>query len=185
MDLARFLVGALLVRDAPEGRVSARIVETEAYLAQGDAASHSRSGETARNRSMFLARGHAYVYFIYGSAYCLNVASARNGVGEAVLLRAAEPLEGLELMRKRRPKAKNDAALLRGPGNLAAAFGLDRRLDGADLCEAGSELYLARGTPPAAILETERIGISRDAHHQLRFLEAGSPFASGPKRPRA
>jgi len=164
----------------------ARIVETEAYLSSGDAASHSSRGMTARNRSMFFERGHAYVYFIYGSAYCLNVTSECAGIGEAVLLRAAEPLEGLELMRACRPKAKTDAALLRGPGNLAAAFALDRSLDGSDLCGRSSELYLARGTAaPTELVETVRIGITRDAALPLRFFERDSPFVSGTKRSRA
>src|SRR5262249_17213531 len=101
VELARYLIGKTLVRDSDEGRSSGRIVETEAYVV-GDAAGHAFRGPTARNRALFLRRGHAYVYFIYGVCYLLNVSSERAGVGAGVLLRALEPLTGIELMQKRR-----------------------------------------------------------------------------------
>ena len=176
--LARFLLGTILVRDEPRGRTVARIVETEAYLPEVDAASHAYRGPSKRNRSMFLRRGHAYVYFIYGTWHCLNVTSEAEGTGAAVLLRAAEPLEGIARMRRRRKTAKL-ADLARGPGRLAAAFGLDRRHDGLDLCASGSELWLAAGAPPPALGESIRIGLSSDAHRVLRFFERGSAFVSG------
>jgi DNA-3-methyladenine glycosylase len=110
-ELARFLIGKTLVHDAPDGRLSGRIVETEAYLV-GDPACHAYRGETKRNRALFLERGHVYVYFIYGSHYMLNVSADRAGAGAGVLLRAMEPLEGLPL----------DPGTARGPGRLAAAM---------------------------------------------------------------
>ena len=112
--LAQFLIGKTLVRDAAEGRTSGRIVECEAYV-PGDASGHAYVGETERNRSLFLRRGHAYVYFIYGMHFCVNVSAETPGVGAGVLLRALEPIEGVEIMRKRRGVRRlNDLA--RGPG---------------------------------------------------------------------
>ncbi|MBD5634638.1 MAG: DNA-3-methyladenine glycosylase, partial [Candidatus Eremiobacteraeota bacterium] len=120
--LARFLIGTAIVSDSADGRTAARIVETEAYL-PNDAACHAFRGETVRNRTLFRRRGLAYVYFIYGNHFCVNVSSEVEGVGAGVLLRAAEPLVGLELMRSRRPGSP-ERDLLRGPGRLAAALGV-------------------------------------------------------------
>jgi DNA-3-methyladenine glycosylase len=178
--LARFLVGTVLVRDEPMGRLAARIVETEAYV-PGDAASHAYRGETPRNGAMFLERGHAYVYLIYGMSHCLNVSSERGGTGAAVLIRAAEPLLGIPLMEQRRATSvRRDLA--RGPGRLAQAFGLDRSHDRLDLCAPASPLWLAAGTPPAALGESARIGLTRETERILRFFERGSPFVSGTKK---
>jgi DNA-3-methyladenine glycosylase len=174
------LLGAILVRDDGRERLAARIVETEAYLPEVDSASHAFGGPTARNRSMYLQRGHAYIYFIYGAYYCLNVASEDRGVGAAVLLRAAEPLEGLATMRRRRG-ATRPIDLTRGPGRLAQAFGLTRRQDGLDLCSPRSPLWLAAGTAPAEVGASVRIGLSRDVHRVLRFFERDSAFVSGPR----
>jgi DNA-3-methyladenine glycosylase len=182
--LARCLIGKTLVRDAPEGRASGRIVETEAYLV-GDAACHGFRGPTPRNRSLFLARGHAYVYFIYGVFFMLNVASETAGVGAGVLLRAVEPLDGIDVMaaRRARPGAPIPAVdLARGPGRLATAFAIDRRLDGIDLCADGP-LWLAsaaRATGP--IGASARIGLTVEMARVLRFYERANPCVSGPKR---
>src|SRR5689334_7820871 len=139
-SLARFLIGKTLVRDAPEGRTAGRIVETEAYV-PGDASGHAYIGQTDRNRSLFLRRGHAYVYFIYGVHFCVNVSGDRPGIGAGALLRALEPMEGMELMRQRRGTQRL-ADLARGPGRLCEAMDIARRLGGADLCAAGP-LWLA------------------------------------------
>ncbi len=182
--LARYLIGKTLVEAGPAARVSGRIVETEAYLV-GDAACHAFRGPTPRNRSLFLARGHAYVYFIYGVHFMLNVSGGPAGIGTGVLLRAVEPLEGLDTMRRRRgPTAAGDPAhaLARGPGRLATAFAIDRRYDGIDLCADGP-LWLGsavRTTGP--IGESVRIGLNVEADRVLRFYERGSPAVSGPKR---
>src|SRR6185295_6667509 len=138
--LARFLIGKTLVRDTPEGRTSGRIVETEAY-APGDASGHAYVGETDRNRTLFMRRGHAYVYFIYGMHFSVNVSAERPGIGAGVLLRALEPIEGLEIMRARRRTHKL-TDLARGPGRVAEAMKVDRSLDGVDLCSRGP-LWLA------------------------------------------
>src|SRR5262249_22774026 len=140
--LARYLIGKLVVRTLLEGVASGRIVETEAYIV-GDAAGHAFRGMTPRNRSLFLAPGHAYVYLAYGISYMLNVSSERAGIGAGVLIRALEPLEGIGIMEKNRGIARL-RDLARGPGRLAAALRIDRRLDGLDLCRKGP-LWLAQG----------------------------------------
>lgn len=179
-SLARFLIGAAIVSDAPEGRSALRIVETEAYL-PGDAACHAFRGETRRNGTLFRRRGLAYVYFIYGNHFCLNVSSEVEGVGAGVLLRAGEPLAGLALLAARRPRAA-PRDLARGPGRLAAALGVGREYDGLDLCAPGPLWLAAHPRPAAPPGESVRIGISKEADRVLRFYERGSPFVSGPAR---
>ena len=178
-SLARFLIGKLLVRSLPEGLVSGRIVETEAYVI-GDAAGHAYRGMTPRNRALFLEPGHAYVYLAYGISYMLNVSSEAPGIGAGVLIRALEPLDGIPIMRLNRG-IERLRDLARGPGRLTAALRVDRRLDGLDLCREGP-LWLRRGDPePGEIGQSIRIGISRDANRLLRFYLRDSPFVSGPR----
>jgi len=176
--LARWLIGKTLVRDAEEGRTSGRIVEVEAYVV-GDASGHAYVGETGRNRSLFLRRGHAYVYFIYGMHFCVNVSGERPGIGAGVLLRALEPIDGVAIMQARR-RVHRLADLARGPGRLAEAMAIDRRLDGIDLCSR-SPLWLASEVqPPGRVATSPRIGISKETKRLLRFYEAGNPHVSGP-----
>jgi DNA-3-methyladenine glycosylase len=175
--LARYLIGKLLVRETPEGVVSGRIVETEAYIV-GDAAGHAYRGMTARNRSVFLERGHTYVYVAYGLSNMLNVSSEAPGIGAGVLIRALEPVEGVEIMRFNRG-VERLRDLARGPGRLAQALRIDRLLDGIDLCRRGP-LWLARGAGEVGqIGESVRIGITKDAERVLRFYVRGSLFVSG------
>jgi DNA-3-methyladenine glycosylase len=177
--LARYLIGKLLVRELPEGVASGRIVETEAYVV-GDAAGHAYRGMTPRNRSLFLERGHAYVYLAYGVSYMLNISSETPGIGAGVLIRALEPLDGVAIMRRNR-RVERLRDLMRGPGRLAAALRIDRSLDGLDLCQEGP-LWLGRdGLDPGEIGRSVRIGISQDAERVLRFYLRNSPFVSGPK----
>lgn len=187
VELARYLIGKVVVHDLsggpddPKGRLSGRIVETEAYVV-GDAAGHAFRGPTPRNRSLFLERGHAYVCFIYGSSYCLNVSSELPGIGAGVLLRALEPLDGIALMRRRRGTARL-RDLARGPGRLAAALRIDLRHDGVDLCADGP-LWLGRAQHAGSIgpIGTSvRIGVTREANRMLRFYERGNPLVSGPR----
>jgi DNA-3-methyladenine glycosylase len=178
--LARFLIGKTLVHDLDDGRVSGRIVETEAYLV-GDAASHCFRGVTERNRAMFLERGHAYVYISYGVWPCMNVVGEGPGVGAGVLLRALEPVQGLAAMACKRGTDKL-LDLARGPGRLAAAMGVTLARNGADLCAPGPLWLGSSLREPAAIGATTRIGISKEAHRPLRFFERGSPYVSGPRR---
>jgi DNA-3-methyladenine glycosylase len=178
-SLARCLIGKILVRELPEGVASGRIVETEAYVV-GDAAGHAYRGMTGRNRSLFLERGHAYVYLAFGSSWMLNVSSERPGIGAGVLIRALEPLEGVPIMRLNRG-IERLRDLARGPGRLTAALRVDRRLDGIDLCQEGP-LWLGRGDRETGeIGQSIRIGISRDANRLLRFYLRDSPFVSGPR----
>ena len=177
-ELARYLIGKTLVRRAGRNRMSGRIVETEAYP-PGDRSGHSYHGRTARNETLFLDRGFAYVYFIYGASYMLNVTAEEPGVGAGVLLRAIEPLEGINLMKRLR-KTDKLRDLARGPGRLAAALQIDQRLDGVDLCASGP-LWLGTAVRETAhIGTTVRIGITREVDRPLRFFEVGSLFVSGP-----
>ena len=177
------LLGQLLLRNTSEGLAGGPIVEAEAYLFE-DPASHSFSGETARNRSMYGPPGHAYVYFIYGVHWCVNAVCAPKGVGEAVLIRAIEPTVGLDLMRARRHTAKT-ANLTNGPGKLCAALDITRPLDSADLCDPPSGLFIAVNPDLKSFLKergplvrTTRIGITKSADLPLRFCLKRSPFLS-------
>jgi len=177
-ELARYLIGKTIVRKIERNRLSGRIVETEAYP-PGDRSGHAYRGRTLRTHTLFLERGFAYVYFIYGTSYMLNVSSEEHGVGAGVLLRAIEPLEGINLMKWFR-KTDKLRDLARGPGRLAAALIIDKRLDGVDLCADGP-LWLGTAVRETArIGTTVRVGITREVHRPLRFFEAGSPFVSGP-----
>ena len=176
--LARSLIGKILVRETTGGLVTGRIVETEAYPV-GDRAGHTYRGMTVRNRSLFLSRGHAYVYLIYGKSYLLNVASEIDGIGAGVLIRALEPMEGISIMKRNRG-TQNLYQLTRGPGRLAMALQIDRRLDGIDLCRNGLLWLSYDGQHPAKLGRSVRIGISNGAELLLRFYIRGSPFVSGP-----
>jgi DNA-3-methyladenine glycosylase len=179
VELARRLIGKVVVRATPEGLLSGRIVETEAYPV-GDAAGHAYRGETPGNRALFLGRGHAYIYLAYGVHYMLNVSSEAAGVGAGVLIRALAPLEGIETMRRNR-RIESLRDLARGPGRLAAAFEIDRGLDGVDLCRVGP-LWIARGLREGPeVGASTRIGLSQGADRLLRFYARGDRFVSGPK----
>jgi DNA-3-methyladenine glycosylase len=174
------LIGKILVRTIASPELLVRIVETEAYP-PNDPASHAFRGETARNRAMYLERGFSYVYFIYGTAYCLNVASETPGVGAAVLVRAGEVLAGRdEIARLRGGDSGRD--LLRGPGRLCAGLAVDRALDGIDLCRGSGPLWLASGEARAEIGTSPRIGLTRAPEPAWRFFERGNPLVSG-RRP--
>jgi DNA-3-methyladenine glycosylase len=178
-ELAQYLIGKTIVRKIGGNRISGRIVETEAYP-PGDSSGHAFRGQTARNHSLFLGTGFAYVYFIYGMSYMLNVTADEPGIGSGVLLRALEPLEGINLMERRR-KTDKLMDLARGPGRLAAALQIDQRLDGVDLCADGP-LWLGPAVRKAAHIGTSvRIGINREVGRLLRFFEVGNAFVSGPR----
>jgi len=144
-------------------------------------AGHAFRGETPSIRSLFLSHGHAYVYFTYGSCFMMNVSSEEAGTGAGVLIRALEPLEGVEFMQRRRGTTRlHDLA--RGPGRLAQAMDINKRYDGVNLC-AGGKLWLGDAVrPPSIIGISARIGITRDVQRPCRFYERGSPFVSGLKR---
>lgn len=185
VELARFMIGKFLVHDSPQGRVSGRIVETEAYPV-GDSTSYAYHGRRPYNGALFQAPGHAYVRLVYGASYMINMSSEEEGVGAAVLLRSVEPIEGVALMQARRAGARH-VDLARGPGRLTAAFAIGPEWDGVDLC-GGAALWIGRNARAGAdqsgarIAATKRIGLSREMHALLRFYERGSLFVSGPKR---
>ncbi len=175
--VARELLGQILVSNNSEGMTSGVIVETEAYL-QNDPACHAARGMTERNRAMFGPPGCAYIYFIYGMYYCFNVVTREQGIGEAVLIRALEPLEGIELMKKRRGRDKL-TELCSGPGRLVQAMGIDKGGNGRNLTGNGNGLFIcAAGECGHKIVNTTRIGISEGKELPLRFYIDGSPFVS-------
>ena len=171
------LLGKVLVR----GDLAARIVEVEAYCGAVDPGSHAYRGMTRRNATMFGPAGGLYVYFTYGMHWCANAVCGEVGEGVAVLLRAAEPLRGLEEMRGRRPKARRDRDLCRGPARLCQAFGLDGAHDGADLPTADRGVTIVDdGTPPRPATVTTRIGLTAGAEHPWRWCATGDPHLSRP-----
>jgi DNA-3-methyladenine glycosylase len=178
-DVAPELLGAILIHDTPAGRIAGRIVEVEAYLGPEDLAAHSSRGETPRNSVMFGPPGHLYVYLVYGIHHCVNVVCGPDAKPEAALLRAAELTQGEELARRRRGDVPA-SRLAAGPGNLAAAFDIDRRLNGADLL--AGPVRLERGPRPRAIERTARVGVDYAAgwtDRRLRFLIRDDSHRSG------
>jgi DNA-3-methyladenine glycosylase len=179
LDVAKQLLGKYLVRKHPKGHTVGRIVETEAYVGPQDLACHASKGRTARTEVMFGPPGHAYVYFIYGFYNMLNLVTEAEDYPAAVLIRAVEPVDGIELMRTRR---KNGLLrnLASGPGKLCQAFGIDRSLNGADLCR--SVLFVEdRGEPTPKFQATPRIGVDYAGKWKdkpFRFVIRGSEFVS-------
>jgi DNA-3-methyladenine glycosylase len=176
-QLARFLIGKLVVRSLAEGVAAGRIVETEAYTI-GDPAGHAYRGITPRNRTLFLERGHAYIYLAYGISFMLNVSSEAPGIGAGVLIRAIEPTCGIALMQRNRG-TERVRDLARGPGRLCEALAIDRQLDGIDLCQAGPLWLGSDGRASDEIGQGKRIGITRAADYPLRFYVRGNAFVSG------
>ncbi|MDB6033578.1 MAG: 3-methyladenine glycosylase [Verrucomicrobiales bacterium] len=181
--VAQSLLGHYLLRNTPKGPAGGRIVETEAYLI-GDPACHSYGGPSARNQSMFGPPGHAYVYLIYGIYYCFNTVCRPPGHAEAVLVRAIEPEFEVDWMQQQR-KADTLKLLTNGPGRLCLALNINRKLDGVDLCDTKSPLFIAENPKRKKTLKelgpmvtTTRIGITKAAEHPLRFYLSASPFVS-------
>jgi len=174
--VARELLGKLLAH----GRTAGMIVETEAYLGRNDPASHAWRGPTRRNAVMFGPAGHAYVYFIYGMHECVNAVTEPEGAPGAVLIRALEPLCGIELMRRRRPQARSVEQLASGPAKLTVALGITRRLNRADLTVGPLTVRSWSGAPEFEIETTTRIGIRHAADWPLRFLIRGHCCCSKP-----
>ena len=187
--VARALIGKVLVRNG-RPRLTARIVEVEAYLGADDPASHSAAGRTARTEVLFGPPGYAYVYFIYGNHYCLNVSCEPDGQAGGVLFRAVEPLEGVNQMARTRgieiASDKDLPKLTAGPGRLAEAFGITRARDnGVDLTSPASSLWLGDdGYRARGIVVTTRIGITKAADHPLRYLLDRNPFVSRKAKPK-
>lgn len=189
--VARQLLGKVLVRDAGNAQLTARIVEVEAYLGIDDPAAHSAAGRTLRNAVLFGPPGHAYIYFIYGNHYCLNVSCEPEGQAGGVLFRALEPLSGIEAMSRARNVQLNRPGDLRklssGPGRLCEAFGITRARDnGVDLTSPASGLWIGDDRyRPGSISQTPRIGITKAAEMPLRYFLTNNPFVSGSRSTKA
>jgi len=160
------------------GRTSGRIVETEAYLGVGDGAAHTARGPTPRTQVIFGPPGHAYVYLIYGMYECLNLVCEPDGIAGCVLIRAVEPLEGLPLMRRRRPAASRIEDLANGPGKLTRALGIDLRQNGVDVTRGPLLVSAPPNTEPVDIAVSRRIGITKSPDLPLRFFIRGNRFVS-------
>jgi DNA-3-methyladenine glycosylase len=184
LSVARDLIGCVFVHDDPRGRVSVRLVETEAYRGVIDPGSHGYRGPTPRTEVMYGPPGHLYVYFTYGMHWCANIVCARDGVCEAVLMRAGEPVAGIELMRRRRARISDDRLLAAGPARLTQALGIDRVHNGSSLLRGG-RFWCERDSGTAQYQKTEisqtvRIGLSVGRGDDLpwRFVVSGNPYAS-------
>ena len=176
LEICPELIGKIIVFERPDCCLSARITEVEAYIGQDDPACHAARGMTERNRIMFGQPGLAYIYFIYGMYNCLNFVTEREGFAAAILLRGAEPLDGVETMRER-SKVRHDWQLLNGPGKFCRSFGLTREQNGLDL--TGQELYLERsGRSTPAVERSPRIGISAGTELSWRFFDPASRSVS-------
>jgi DNA-3-methyladenine glycosylase len=180
VDLARALLGKVLVHEVNGAVLLGRIVETEAYLPH-DPACHAYRGMTQRNRSLFLDRGHAYVYLCYGTSYMLNVSSEAAGIGAGVLLRAVQPMQGFEHM-QRKPKPQRMLDLARGPGRLTTAFKVDRRHDGLNLFSSAQLWIGADDSRIGTIRKSVRIGLTKAAELPLRFFIADNSYVSGSRK---
>jgi DNA-3-methyladenine glycosylase len=178
VEVARALLGKIVVHNSVGARIAGRIVETEAYLGAGDQAAHAARGLTPRTRVIFGAPGHAYVYLIYGMYECLNVVAEAEGVAGCVLIRALEPLAGIEQMRRRRPAARRTEDLANGPGKLTLAMGITRRHNGADLTRGPLTVHAPE---TARLFDTgvsPRIGITQSRDLPLRFFIRGNRCVS-------
>ena len=176
--VARDLLGAILRCETPEGVASGRIVETEAYLGEHDAACHAAAGRTARTEVLYGEPGTAYVYFTYGMHWCANAVTRRAGLPSAVLIRALEPLDGVELMARRRPKARDRRDLANGPAKLSAALGITGELNGLPLRRSRLTIHRGLTIPAREIGVTPRIGITSATDWPLRFVWTESDFLS-------
>lgn len=176
-QVAKDLLGQILVNQTPQGTASGRIVEVEAYLPKNDPGCHAARGKTPRNQVMFGHAGHAYVYFCYGNHYLFNVVTEKNGIPGAVLIRALEPVEGAGLMAKRRGRLDvADRGLTNGPGKLVQALGIVKQHNGVQLWK--KPVYLQKATRQEAIGVTTRIGITEGSELPLRFYLKGNPYLS-------
>lgn len=178
--VARELLGAVLSCRTPEGTASGVIVETEAYLGEHDPACHAAVGRTRRTAPLYGVPGSAYVYFIYGMYWCMNAVTRAEGLPSAVLIRALEPLTGLDLMRSRRPRVRRDTDLCNGPGKLCLALGIGPEHNGLSLQRGALTLRAGERVPDGDVAVTPRIGITRAAEWPLRWVVRGNPHVSRP-----
>jgi len=176
--VAREMLGTVLECETEDGLASGIIVETEAYLGEHDLACHAAAGRTARTEALYGPPGTSYVYFIYGMYWCFNAVTREVDLPSAVLVRALEPLDGIALMHKRRPRIKNDVDLTNGPGKLCAALGIDGSLSGKSLQRTPLRIREGDPVPDESVEVTTRIGITKSADWPLRWLVRGNRFVS-------
>ena len=172
------MLGCVLECDTEDGRASGIIVETEAYIGEHDAACHAAAGLTKRTEPLYGPPGNAYVYFIYGMHWCINAVTRARGLPSAVLIRALEPLDGVALMRRRRPRARTDRELTNGPGKLCAALGIDNRMNGIPLQRRPVVIRAGQSVPDGDVVVTPRIGITQAADWPLRYFVRDNQFVS-------
>jgi DNA-3-methyladenine glycosylase len=177
-QVARDLLGKILECRTPMGTASGRIVETEAYIGEHDLACHAVAGRTRRTEPLYGPPGRSYVYFIYGMYWCFNAVTRAAGLPSAVLVRAIEPLAGVDLMRARRPTARRDVNLTNGPGKLCLALGITGAHNGLSLQRPPILIRDADPVPDSAVAVTPRIGIRESADWPLRWIVAGNPYVS-------
>jgi DNA-3-methyladenine glycosylase len=185
VDAARLLLGCVITSESPQGKVGVRLVEVEAYRGGDDPASHCYRGRTPRNQVMFGPAGHLYVYFVYGMHFCANIVCLTDGVPGAVLLRAGEVVEGIGLARIRRPSARSDADLAKGPAKLTGVLGIDRAQNGVDLTAPKAEVRIYAGDPAGEIHAGPRVGVAVAMDVPWRFWidsPAVSTYRRGGKR---
>ena len=176
--VARELLGTILECRTEDGMASGMIVETEAYIGEHDLACHAAVGRTKRTEPLYGPPGNAYVYFIYGMHWCINAVTRAEGLPSAVLIRALEPVDGLSLMRLRRPKARSDRDLTNGPGKLCAALGIDRRMNALPLQKYPVVIRAGDAVPDRDVVITPRIGITQAADWPLRYFVRGNSYVS-------
>ncbi|MDQ6887905.1 MAG: DNA-3-methyladenine glycosylase [Gemmatimonadota bacterium] len=176
--VARDLLGAVFSHASPEGSASGVIVETEAYLGEHDPACHAAVGRTGRTRWLYGPPGTAYVYYIYGAHWCVNAVTRAEGEPSAVLIRALEPLDGLDLIRTRRRNPKQSRDLTNGPGKLCAALGITGVHNGLSFSRSSLIIRRGRSVPDAEVVVTERIGITKAAEMPLRWYVKDNPWVS-------
>jgi len=178
ITIAKELLGCVITKEMPNYTLSARIVETEAYLGSEDPACHAYKKLTKRNQPMFEEGGISYVYFIYGNYYCFNVVTENRGVGAAVLIRAVEPIEGIEYMRKNRDYTSSDINLTNGPAKFCMAFDIKRRDNSLYLTEDRIKIYRRRKREKFTIAVSQRIGIKEGTELPYRFFIKGNPYVT-------
>ena len=182
-QVARDLLGAVLECSTPDGITRGRIVETEAYLGPDDPACHAAAGLTRRTKHLFGPPGISYVYLIYGMYWCFNAVTRERGHGAAVLVRAVHPADGVDLMRRRRPKVTKDRDLTNGPGKLCLAMGIVGSMSGTSLCDRPIVIRAGESVADEDVVVTPRVGITQAADWPLRYLVRDDPFVSAtPKR---
>lgn len=180
VKVAKDLLGKIIIRKFGNKFAAVKIVETEAYIGDHDPACHAFGRVTKRNSVIYGPEGRAYVYFIYGSYFCFNAVCGEEGVGNAILIRAGEPVEGIDILRKFRSNLKNDIELTNGPSKLCMAMNIDLSLNSAEITDANSKIFIAENDllKKSEIVTSKRIGLNKGVEFPYRFFIKGNPFVT-------